>query len=131
MVGLQFAPTYHEYVLYNHTEGDDGARKYRSRTFVPTGQEMDTLRKNRYVFGGNRLDEIHLSSPATTSSPKEGEGSMASEGTDFEFAKSSLLVDTSESPGAPYDMSIIDLDMSNYPTEVPAAAAAANEGQNR
>ncbi|KAK9093555.1 hypothetical protein Syun_028466 [Stephania yunnanensis] len=39
----QFAPTYHDYVLYNHTEGDDGEIKYRSRTFVPTGLEMDTM----------------------------------------------------------------------------------------
>ncbi|EPS63594.1 hypothetical protein M569_11188, partial [Genlisea aurea] len=45
----QFAPTYHDYVLYNHGDSsDDGgaAVKYRSRTFVPTGAEMDSVRKS-------------------------------------------------------------------------------------
>ncbi|KAK9086071.1 hypothetical protein Sjap_026482 [Stephania japonica] len=52
----QFAPTYHDYVLYNHTEGDDGEIKYRSRTFVPTGLEMDTLGKKSTPKG--RIDDI-------------------------------------------------------------------------
>lgn len=38
VVSTQFAPTYHDYTLYNHNDGKEGATKYRSRTFVPTGQ---------------------------------------------------------------------------------------------
>jgi hypothetical protein len=66
---LQFAPTYHDYVLYNHTEGDDGTRKYRSCIFVPTGQEMDAVRKNKLMFG-NKMDELSSHFSSATSTPK-------------------------------------------------------------
>ncbi|XVF41680.1 hypothetical protein PTKIN_Ptkin01aG0299400 [Pterospermum kingtungense] len=61
----QFAPTYHDYVLYNHNDGDEGTRKYRSRTFVPTGPEMDAVRRNKLMFG-NKLDDIQLSSVSSS-----------------------------------------------------------------
>lgn len=113
----QFAPTYHDYVLYNHSEGDDSKRKYRSRTFVPTGQEMDNVRRNKYMFG-NKLDDIQLSSSSSgTSSPSVNSETM----------KSSLLVDTSNSVAVPYDMSLIDMDLSSYPSKV----APANEAGTR
>ena len=69
---LQFAPTYHDYVLYNHNEGDEGRRKFRSRTFVPTDPEMDAVRKNKHMLG-NKLDDIQLSSVSSsgTSNPKQ------------------------------------------------------------
>ena len=69
---LQFAPTYHDYVLYNHNEGDEGRRKFRSRTFVPTDPEMDAVRKNKHMLG-NKLDDIQLSSLSSscTSNPKQ------------------------------------------------------------
>lgn len=39
---LQFAPTYHDYVLYS--DGGEGGevapKRYRARTFVPTSQQM-------------------------------------------------------------------------------------------
>lgn len=119
---MQFAPTYHDYVLYNHTEGDEGTRKYRSRTFVPTGHEMDAVRKNKLVFG-NKIDEIQLSSQSSsaTSTPKNDTSVLNSAHSDA--MKSSLLVDSSNSVSAPYDMSLIDMDFSNYPAKV----AAANE----
>ncbi|KAJ6306110.1 hypothetical protein OIU78_021439 [Salix suchowensis] len=118
----QFAPTYHDYVLYNHTEGDEGTRKYRSRTFVPTGHEMDAVRKNKLVFG-NKMDEIQLSSHSSsaTSTPKNDTSVPNSAHSDA--MKSSLLMDSSNSVSAPYDMSLIDMDFSNYPAKV----AAANE----
>ncbi|KAJ6928441.1 transmembrane protein 184B-like [Populus alba x Populus x berolinensis] len=118
----QFAPTYHDYVLYNHTEGDEGTRKYRSRTFVPTGHEMDAVRKNKLVFG-NKIDEIQLSSHSSsaTSTPKNDTSVLNSAHSDA--MKSSLLMDSSNSVSAPYDMSLIDMDFSNYPAKV----AAANE----
>lgn len=112
----QFAPTYHDYVLYNHGEGEEGTRKYRSRTFVPIGPEMDTVRRNKHIIG-NKLDDIQLSSlPSNnTSNPSySGQGS--------DNVKSSLLVDISNSASTPYDMTLIDLDESSYPAKVPAAA---------
>ncbi|XWS64385.1 hypothetical protein CRYUN_Cryun05aG0000300 [Craigia yunnanensis] len=116
----QFTPTYHDYVLYNHNDGDEGTRKYRSRTFVPTGQEMDAVRRNKLTFG-NKLDDIQLSSLSSsgTSTP-QNLGSVP----DFargDMMKSSLLVDPSNSYTVPYDMSLIDMDLSNYPPKVPAA----------
>ncbi|KAJ6798677.1 transmembrane protein 184B-like [Iris pallida] len=112
----QFAPTYHEYVLYNNTEGDEGARKYRSRTFVPTGHEMDAVRRTKY---GGRLDDIQLSSVSTsgTNSP-----TVSSTSQDLEAIKSSLLKEASASAAQPYDLSLlIDTDLSSYPVKVPAA----------
>lgn len=116
----QFAPTYHEYVLYNHGEGEVGPRKYRSRTFVPTGQEMDAVRRNKHIHGP-KSDDIQPSS-STTSTPKnlQSKSDPISEN-----MKSSLLMDTSNSD--PYDMNLIDLDLSNYPLKVPAV----NEESNR
>lgn len=112
---VQFAPTYHEYVLYNHSEGDEGTKKYRSRTFVPTGQEMEALRRNK-------LDDIQLSS-VSSSAASTTENDYA----ESDIAKSSLLVDTSNLLSVPYDLSVIDIDMSSYPAEVPAA----NETETR
>ncbi|XP_010524824.1 PREDICTED: transmembrane protein 184A-like [Tarenaya hassleriana] len=118
----QFAPTYHDYVLYNHNDGDEGPRKYRSRTFVPTGQEMDAVRKNKLNYG-NKIDGVTLSSLSSsgTSTPKRSS-------TNFDPArpdsmKSSLLVDTSDSLATVYDidMSLIDIDLSSYPNKVPPA----------
>ncbi|CAN0897464.1 Flap endonuclease 1 [Linum grandiflorum] len=118
----QFAPTYHDYVLYNHNEGEEGAVKYRSRTFVPTGQEMDAVRRNKHLVG-NKLDDIQLASHSSsgTSTPKNASSNV--ELAQSEAMKSSLLVDTSNSLSVPYDMSLIDMDLSNYPPKVPAAAA--------
>ncbi|KAL6339434.1 hypothetical protein AAG906_032968 [Vitis piasezkii] len=118
----QFAPTYHDYVLYNHNEGDEGTRKYRSRTFVPTGPEMDAVRKNKHMLG-NKLDDIQLSSVSSsgTSSPKQS--STAQDPQNPETMKSSLLMETSNSYNVPYDMSLIDMDLSSYPSKVPAANA--------
>lgn len=113
----QFAPTYHDYVLYNSTESDDGARKYRSRTFVPTGQEMDTVRKNRQMYGG-KLDDIQLSSVSTSSSNSPAASNASPDLVDLELIKSSLL---KESSAQPYDLSILlDTELSNYPSKVPS-----------
>ncbi|TKY61622.1 Organic solute transporter Ost-alpha [Spatholobus suberectus] len=116
----QFAPTYHEYVLYNHSDGEEGTRKYRSRTFVPIGPEMDSVRRNKHMFG-NKLDDIQLSSlSSSTSSSPTNSGSIP-DATNSDAMKSSLLVDMSNSVSASYDLTLIDLDVSSYPEEVPAA----------
>ena len=123
---MQFAPTYHDYVLYNSSEGDEGKRKYRSRTFVPTGPEMDAVRRNKNIFG-NKLDEIQLSSlsSSSTSTPNDsGRMPVPVPPPNSDAMNSSLLLDTSNSSSVPYDMSLIDLDLSSYPTKVPPA----NEG---
>ncbi|XP_074308986.1 uncharacterized protein LOC141643647 [Silene latifolia] len=121
----QFAPTYHDYVLYNHGEGEEGPRKYRSRTFVPTGQEMDAVRRNKHLHG-NKLDNVQLSSQSSSSTstpinPLDGQELTS------EDIKSSLLVDTSNSLAVPYDMTLVDLDLSSFPSNVPAA----NDGSKR
>ncbi|KAJ6876508.1 transmembrane protein 184B-like [Populus alba x Populus x berolinensis] len=116
----QFAPTYHDYVLYNHTEGDDGTRKYRSRTFVPTGQEMDAVRKNELMFG-NKMDELSSHSSSATSTPKND--SSVPHPAHSDAMKSSHLMGASDSLSSPYDMTLIDMDFSSYPAKV----AAANE----
>lgn len=122
----QFAPTYHEYVLYNHGEGEVGPTKYRSRTFVPTGQEMDAVRRNKHLYGA-KFDDVQLSSQSnsTTSTPKHQPESKQDE-PNPENMKSSLLVDTSNSLSVPYDMTLIDLDLSSYPTKVPPVNEASN-----
>ncbi|OAY64533.1 Transmembrane protein 184A [Ananas comosus] len=115
----QFAPTYHDYVLYNNGEGDDGARKYRSRTFVPTGQEMDAVRRNKHVCTG-RADNAELSNiPLSSTSPNQS---------DREAIKSSLLKENAAASARPYDLSILsDIDLSKYPAEVPAVADSSKQ----
>lgn len=117
----QFAPTYHEYVLYNHSEGEEGTKKYRSRTFVPVGSEMDSVRRNRNMFG-NKLDDIQLSS--LSSSNSSSPSNSLPDDSNSVANKSSLLVDLSNSTPEPYDLTVIDLDVSSYPEEVPAVDQA-------
>ncbi|KAJ8434175.1 hypothetical protein Cgig2_025315 [Carnegiea gigantea] len=50
-----------EHVLCNRGEGDVGPRKYQSCTFVPTGQEMGAVRRNKHIYGA-KSDDIQLSS---------------------------------------------------------------------
>ncbi|QCE07195.1 organic solute transporter subunit alpha [Vigna unguiculata] len=137
---LIFAPTYHDYVLYNHGEsGEEGTRKYRSRTFVPIGPEMDTVRRNKHLFGNKSADDIQLSSLSSSSSAASisGLNSEVSQSGGMKSSlledasnslsggmKSSLLDDASNSSSVPYDMTLIDLDTPSYPEKVPAADKA-------
>ncbi|KAL8234490.1 hypothetical protein R6Q59_020590 [Mikania micrantha] len=127
----QFAPTYHDYVLYNHSSdsGEEGSTKYRVRTFVPTGSEMDAVRRSK-DFVANKLDDIQLS---TLSSSSSGDVTPENENNKdniininnnaalgrAEAMESSLLGDISNSP--PFDLTLVDIDMSSYSQEVPAA----------
>nr|XP_043622691.1 transmembrane protein 184B-like [Erigeron canadensis] len=100
----QFAPAYHDYVLYNHSNdtGDEGARKYRTKTFVPIGSEMENVRKNKQVFASNKVDDVQsptLQSPNTTQETGKPEA-----------MNSSLLSDASNSASAAYDFTLIDMD---------------------
>ncbi|KAL2254240.1 UNVERIFIED_CONTAM: Transmembrane protein [Sesamum indicum] len=122
----QFAPTYHDYVLYNHGEGDDGTRKYRARTFVPTGPEMDAVRRNKHMFG-SKSDDMQSSSLSSSvcGTPRNSDGTKDTVKT--EAMNSSLLRDASNSVSLPYDLSLIDIDLSRYPTKVVHAVTAAAE----
>lgn len=122
----QFAPTYHDYVLYNPSESDDGAKKYRARTFVPIGPEMDTVRRNKNIFG-SKLEDIQLSSLSSSGGSTPQNSAPIQNTAKSEAMSSSLLMDASNSVSTPYDLSLVDIDMSNYPAKVPAA----NEGGTR
>ncbi|KAI7745446.1 hypothetical protein M8C21_000291 [Ambrosia artemisiifolia] len=131
----QFAPTYHDYVLYNHSSdsGEEGGTKYRARTFVPIGSEMDAVRKSK-DFAANKLDDIQLT---TLSSSSSSSGDITPENNnnnndnninnnkknnnrakEVEAMDTSLLADVSDS--LPYDLTLVDIDMSTYSEEVPA-----------
>ncbi|KAF5952076.1 hypothetical protein HYC85_010020 [Camellia sinensis] len=122
----QFAPTYHDYVLYNHSEGEEGPKKYRSRTFVPTGPEMDTVRKNKHMLG-NKLEDVQLASLSSSGSSSPQNPGTTEDTKNLEAINSSLLMDVSNSPTVPYDLSLIDIDVSDYSASVPAV----NEPGNR
>ncbi|KAK7853559.1 hypothetical protein CFP56_035486, partial [Quercus suber] len=83
---------------------------------LPTGPEMESVRRNKHMFG-NKLDDIQLSSlsSSSTSTPKNPD--TVTDSTQSDVMKSSLLVDTSNSFSEPYDMSLIELDVSNYPSK--------------
>lgn len=115
---LQFAPTYHEYVLYSNTEGEEGSRKYRSRTFVPTGPEMDTARRSKHLFE-NQFDDIQLASFSSSSSSTPSNPASPAEAS--VAVDSSLLFSTSKPLPVIYDTSLVDLDLSSYPENVPSA----------
>lgn len=103
-------------MLYNPSESDDGGRKYRARTFVPTGSEMDTVRRNKNMTG-NKLEDIQLSSVSSS-------GSGTPEYTDAGQDAVKLEAVNSNAVSLPYDLSLVDIDMSSYPAEVPAANEA-------
>lgn len=121
---MQFAPTYHDYVLYNHSEGEEGSKKYRARTFVPTGMEMDSVRRNPNMFG-NKLEDVQLPSVSSSGSSSPQDADTAMDTAKTETIPSSFVIgDESNTDSLPYDLSVIDIEMSNYPAEVPAAAAS-------
>ncbi|MQL96132.1 hypothetical protein Taro_028805 [Colocasia esculenta] len=103
----QFAPTYHEYVLYNISEGDEGSRKYRSRMFVPTLQEMDSVRQNKPMIGG-KLDDIEISPNDSSNLATRAPG----------FGEVCVDEEAISTPVEPYD--IIEVDLANYPAKVVA-----------
>lgn len=106
---LQFAPTYHDYVLYSDGT-QEAPRRYRTRTFVPTGQEMGTHRQPKSGFFAAN---IPLSSSASVHSDVEGGGAATSSpGGGAEVAPNEhdgggLLFDAHLTQSTPYDMAPI------------------------
>eukprot|EP00249_Psilotum_nudum_P022163 c28398_g1_i5 orf=883-2325(+) len=104
----QFAPTYHDYVLYSDGS-QETFQKYRVRTFVPTGQEMETLRKHKHMFGAGKVDDAHSSGFTSSSggSPaNQGAGKKATKET--ELVENPLLFDPHNPFSQVYDMSPLD-----------------------
>lgn len=88
---------------------------------MPTGPEMDAARRNKHMIG-NKLEDIQLSSLPSYGTSAPQNPSCVPDSTGSDLTKASLLVDHhSNSYSAPYDMSLIDMDLSCYPSEVPAA----------
>ncbi|CAI5472112.1 unnamed protein product [Closterium sp. Yama58-4] len=80
----QFAPTYHDYVLYSDGTGE--THHYRTRTFVPSGREMESCRRS--ASGSSQphhftdLEALSISDrPAgpTTAAASEGAGTDSSD----------------------------------------------------
>lgn len=120
---IQFAPTYHDYVLYNHGDGDEGTTKYRARTFVPTGPEMDTVRRNKQNHG-NKSDDVQLSSSPSSVGTTQNSGGNREPPKSEALGSSSLLRSEANSAHLPYDLSLMDVDLSNYPKKVVPANEA-------
>ncbi|GER41925.1 hypothetical protein STAS_18670 [Striga asiatica] len=115
----KFAPTYHDYVLYNPSDSDDGSRKYRARTFVPTGPEMDSARKSKSMFG-NKLEDIQLAS-LSDSSGSSLESSL-NDIMKLDVVNTSSLIDVpNDNASGAHDHALIEIDMSNYSEKVPPA----------
>lgn len=87
---------------------------------MPTGPEMDAVRRNKLMFG-NKLDDIQLSSLSSSGTSTPQNPGSVPDSARGDAIKSSMLVDPSNSYTVPYDMSLIDMDLSNYPQKVPAA----------
>ncbi|XP_071691523.1 uncharacterized protein [Rutidosis leptorrhynchoides] len=118
----QFAPTYHDYVLYNNSSdsGEENSTKYRARTFVPMGPEMENARKSRDI-ASNKLDDIQLSRMSSSSdSVPENNYSPVQKIAKSESIDSSLLVDVSNTTSVPFDLTLVDLSLSSYSDQVPA-----------
>jgi hypothetical protein len=99
---MQFAPTYNEYVLYNHNEGDSTQRKYPSVSTVPSGRDVEL----------SGISVMPANSAVTSS--------VSSNQADQEETMSTPIKDRVDNVGL-YDLTdLLDVDLSNYPAKVPA-----------
>lgn len=94
---------------------------------MPTGQEMDAVRKNKQMHTG-KLDEVQLSSVSTSSSGSPMKSSTRADQADLEAIKSYLLKESNASSAQPYDLSVLaGTDLMNYPAKVPAVDDVGND----
>ncbi|XP_066351538.1 uncharacterized protein [Miscanthus floridulus] len=99
----QFAPTYNEYVLYNHNEGDNAQTKYPSGRTAPSGQGVELA----------GITVVASSSPVTSS--------VSSNQVEQEETMTTPIKDKVDPPGGLYDLTeLLDVDLSSYPAKVPA-----------
>nr|CAB3456180.1 unnamed protein product [Digitaria exilis] len=95
----QFAPTYHEYVLYSNEEEDEPT-KYSPSTIMPTGEHI-----------------VELAEVTVVSSKAPAISSLLLKEAD---QAETMEVKTAAS-AEPYELSnFLNVDLSDYPTEVPA-----------
>lgn len=100
---MQFAPTYNEYVLYNHNEGDNTQTKHPSGSTVPSGQNVELA----------GITVVTSNSPVTSS--------VSSNQADQDESMTTPIRDKVDPPGGLYDLTdLLDVDLSNYPAKVPA-----------
>ncbi|GJM97123.1 hypothetical protein PR202_ga14026 [Eleusine coracana subsp. coracana] len=98
----QFAPTYNEYVLYNH-EGENTQTKHPSGSTVPSGQNVELA----------GITGVTSNSPVTSS--------VSSNQADQDESMTTPIRDKVDPPGGLYDLTdLLDVDLSNYPDKVPA-----------
>ncbi|KAI4378098.1 hypothetical protein MLD38_015631 [Melastoma candidum] len=69
---------------------------------------------------GNKLEEVQLSVSSSAMGTLNNQSTVP-EFTEPVLMHSSLLIDVSASVATHYDSSLVDLDLSHYPAEVPAA----------
>lgn len=81
------------------------------------------MRKNKHMTG-NKIDDIQLSSFSSSNNSTPSNSGLMPDASNSDAMKSSLLVDISNSASIPYDLTLIDLDVSSYPEKVPAADKA-------
>ncbi|RCV10221.1 hypothetical protein SEVIR_2G097800v4 [Setaria viridis] len=99
----QFAPTYHEYVLYSNEEEDEPT-KYSPSTVVPTGEQLVELAE---------VTVVSSKAPAMSSLPLNKANQAET------MPTQSLEVKTATS-AEPYELSnFLNVELSDYPAEVP------------
>ncbi|CAI5527305.1 unnamed protein product [Closterium sp. Naga37s-1] len=95
----QFAPTYHDYVLYSDGTGE--THHYRTRTFVPSGREMESCRRS--ASGSSQRNHMtDLEAPSISDHPA-GPTGIASQGAAVDSADAFLsgaqLISTEKADG--------------------------------
>ncbi|CAM8891648.1 unnamed protein product [Rhodiola kirilowii] len=103
----QFAPTYHDYVMYNHGEGNEEDIKQQSSTLPPAGQEMNI------VVDSSILQSIKSPSQGSNNLHLNKNSRIEYDLHPPEGRKSSLLLDSSNQSTLPYDFSLTDIELSS------------------
>ncbi|NP_001141528.2 uncharacterized protein LOC100273640 [Zea mays] len=100
----QFAPTYHEYVLYSN-EGEDEPTKYSPSTMVPTGEHI-----------------VELAEVTVVNSKAPGMSRFLMYEPDQAETMPSQVMEANRTASAePYDLSsFLNVELSDHPDEVPA-----------
>lgn len=100
----QFAPTYNEYVLYNHNEGDSTQAKYPSESAVPSRRDVELA----------GITVVPSNSPVISSV-------SANQVDHQDESMTTPIRNKVDPPGGMYDLSdLLDVDLSSYPAKVPA-----------
>ena len=99
---LQFAPTYHEYVLYSN-EGEDEPTKYSPGSIVPSGQDIQLV----------EISVVDAKVPVSSS--------LLSHDTNLAEAMPAQVMEEAVTSAKQYDLSnLLNVDLSDYPSEVNA-----------